>query len=427
MSNIWSSDVSRQKFDYSVFMVVRLFSVAVRPLALMVLLNSGYTAEADNLGLVILSISSFLVFYGIPAHLDFYKHYFSQDFKSKKLESSDALIYKYITGIVGHALIISPIVFSLFIFRNYTLFLAALLVAILIVEKYFDEVLRFQLFTKQYIAWAIITAIKFTIPLTLYGFHIWLAEITVESTFATYNAGVLLVMLCVSALYQYRYGLKKVLGYISLRRVVKDTYGFWKSKLVPFVYLAVTPVVMTLDKWYVSYQNVTGDLSSLLIISQVGSIVFMLSSMLFVQNRRARLTIAGLGLDELFLGIRIPITVTLVYVILNMLLFIFPGLYGGTDPKDSINLILVVVGYFCLYAIGEPLFENIFWNVSSLKLLVTDGIILIFCAVLGYLQFMYSSLTSISWLILIFLLVKVIVYLIFLLRSPIDSEIIAVK
>jgi len=395
--------------DYLIFFVARVFGIAVRPLTLICLIQMGFPSEADSLSVLVLAITSFLAVYGLPAHLEFYKYYFSPNSSSK---ISVPLFHQYISGITGHAFFITPFLFVILVNTGYTVYFASLLVLILIFEKLFDEILRFKLFDKQYISWSALTIVKFAVPIGLFIVHIWINEGSGENVYIKYN---FVVYASISALLlgiYYWNGALQVTRLITLRSLVGSTYNFWRSKVSSFIYLAFAPLVLTYDKWYISSLNSTGGLSSLLIISQIGGLSFFFSSMLFVQNRRATLTNENLGIKELLLGFRMLATLLCCFIILNLVLLIYPWIYGDTTGGGSSGVVMIVIGYFCIYSLGEPIFENVFWNENCSKLLIIDALILIFCCFLGYVRNLYSPLVSISWLTLVFFLIRVGVYLV---------------
>jgi len=395
--------------NYLIFIFARMFAIAVRPLTLICLIQMGFSLQADSLSLVILAITSLLAFYGLPAHLEFYKYYFSPNSRSKISVPS---FHQYISGITGHAFFITPFLFVLLVNTGYTLYLASLLALILIFEKLFDEILRFKLFDKQYIWWSAITVVKFCVPIGLFVVHIWINEGSSENTYINYNSVVYASISAFLLAIYYRNGALQVTREITLRLLVGSTYKFWRSKANSFIYLTFAPLVLTFDKWFISNQSSTGALSSLLIISQIGSLALLFSSMLFVQNRRARLTNANLGIKELLHGFVMLATLLCLFVILNLFLLMFPWLYGDLTGEVSSGVVMIVIGYFCIYSLGEPIFENVFWNENSSRLLIIDALILLFCCLLGYVRHLHLPLVSISWLTLVFFLIRVAVYLV---------------
>lgn len=399
------------KFDlnYLIFFFARVIAIAIRPLTLICLVQMGFSTEADSISLVLLIISSLLIFYGLPAHLDFYRQYFSQN---SNTEDSVPLLQLYINGIIGHTLFITPIIFVLLMNTGYTAYFTVLIGLILIFEKLFDEILRFKLFDKQYIFWSAITLAKFIVPIALFLGHIWINEGSDENTYINYNFFIYASILALLLTIYYWSGALQVVSVITPRLLVGSTYNHWRSKVSSFIYLTISPLVLTFDKWYVSTQNLIGGLSSLLIISQIGSLVFFFSSMIFVQNRRARLTNFNINIKELLQGYKMLSAIIFFFITLNLVFFVFPSLNSGANVERVDGVVIAVIGYFCIFSLGEPVFENVFWNESSFRLIMIDFLILIFCTILGYVKHLYSPLVSISWLTLVFFIIKISVYLV---------------
>lgn len=134
------------------FMGSKIVGLVVRPLILLVLLQTGQTNAATDFALLLTSVASSFVFLNNQNYRAAYGYFLDTDAGSHGL-GGRALLTRYMGGTLVHLIMFIPICIAfLWLWTdNAAVFLGASV--LIITEKYFDDDQRVLVYKRQYYAW----------------------------------------------------------------------------------------------------------------------------------------------------------------------------------------------------------------------------------------------------------------------------------
>ena len=158
-------------FEKIVTIISRGLAIIFKPLMLIVLTSLDYEDSARQLSVIYLALTYGIMFSSFDAHKSYYKSYFDTQIKTGKYFLEYLVIFFY-TLILGGLVVLA---FSIFEFNSIVLLLT--IIIYYISEKFFDELLRFKLFSKEFYSWSKIVLFRFFSVLSFFFFFL-ISEIT---------------------------------------------------------------------------------------------------------------------------------------------------------------------------------------------------------------------------------------------------------
>lgn len=137
---------------FLVFVLCRLLGVMLRPLTLLVALRLPDGDFARDYALFLTAITSSFVIYGNQNHRHVYTYFIGDTPLRKGLGGTQAVL-KYLDGVGVHMALFAPFVAAAVWIWVDDLWMWALILPLVIVEKYYDDQQRLQIYQRRYNLW----------------------------------------------------------------------------------------------------------------------------------------------------------------------------------------------------------------------------------------------------------------------------------
>ena len=139
-----------EKRSFVVFLLCRVLGVILRPLTLLVALTLPDGQFARDYALILTTLVSSFVIYGNQNHREAYS-YFLGDAPRRKGLGGARIILNYLDGVGVHILLFAPLVGAVVWVWTESLFLWALVMPLVLIEKYYDDHQRALIYQRRYI------------------------------------------------------------------------------------------------------------------------------------------------------------------------------------------------------------------------------------------------------------------------------------
>lgn len=371
--------------SYLYFIAARIIGLAHKPLILYYFIYQEMLSSAAVISMVYLSLSSLLVLFSIPFHMEFYKVFFSSGGSFLKARG---LIKNYIASVFMQIMVVTPLVLILLILSVDELYLALLITLLLLVEKFYDEIQRFLLFSKNFIDWSNLFLIKTLVPVGLsvvtnYYFSVDLVVFYIIYSIVTGSIVVItttpkfIKIITVSMLSNFKMKLPKYL--LRLRERYFSRY----------IISICSRNILNLDKWLVNFMGNAGLFAELTFLSQLGNVITTGGNYMYVSNRRSDLLNASNNLSSLWIMGKVLIYTFILFLGLYLTLHVM--IYVGLVAIDYFSALLLFTLFmsYAIYAVTEPISEYLFWNKNAKLIIGTELVFYIFMVLGGY--FIYNK------------------------------------
>ncbi|OAN76248.1 hypothetical protein A8B78_01815 [Jannaschia sp. EhC01] len=142
-----------ERRSFAVFFLCRVLGVVLRPLTLLVALTLPDGQFARDYALILTTLVSSFVIYGNQNHRAAYS-YFLGDTAPRKGLGGVRTILHYLDGVAVHILLFAPVVGAVVWIWTESLFLWALVMPLVLIEKYYDDHQRALIYQRRYLAWS---------------------------------------------------------------------------------------------------------------------------------------------------------------------------------------------------------------------------------------------------------------------------------
>lgn len=384
--------------NYLYFIFARILGLLVKPLFLMYLLKNGMDDNAATLSQVFLLFGGVFVLYHVPVHFEYYKSNFEYN---KSFLSIREEFNIYVTNIVHHVILFFPLVFVLSSLVVDTLYFSILISIYLIIEKIFDEIQRYLLFSKEFKKWSNNFLFKTVIPFILTLMYIQF-EYSYPIVFFLIITIISLLLIIKKNIPYFilKYIYNKVLLTMTIKKLHQYIYILKNKYFSKFILGISTSNVLNIDKWLASLLYTKTLLAELTLASQISNGISVAMNYATISNRRTELIKEENTLSSLLLGWKVPL---ISLVLFSMVIVLISSVDTITESIKELNfnMILFIVLSYSIYAITQPLSEYLFWNYKIKVLLFVDAIYFIIMITSGIILYIYDSYTYIPVFFLI--------------------------
>jgi len=377
--------------QYALFVVARLSGILVKPLILFLLLRFGLNEISIHYSKLLICLYSIYSIFKVPIHFNFYKKEFSTSIQ--KEEEKRFTRNKYIFRSINLSKILFPISFIFCSIIFWDLFFGFFVSLLLLSEKYFDEVQRYQQYKKDFFRWSILFLSKSYIP------------VIVVILFIYFNLdnlifpGLVFSSLMSNLIFSFK------LSELRLNRKTKIFFTRIISYLLLFKsiifeqgsrYLLIifTAIFFQVDRLYISLFYNSQNLAEISSMAQILNIMPIGISYFYIHINKAAFT----RKDHAFLlnlfGLKM-IAIMLLLLFLATSVVVFQYFYFDWVNIFSKNFIIFYILAFLVLGIDLILNEYQFWNESPSMLLFIEiitlaiFIILVLILGIGYLSFAF--------------------------------------
>tara|TARA_Y100000590_G_C15679622_1_gene999327 strand:+ start:325 stop:1563 length:1239 start_codon:yes stop_codon:yes gene_type:complete len=370
-------DFIRNKKSYILFIFARSTGLIVKPLTLFLLINFGLDLDAELYSKYLICLISIYSIFKAPLHFDYYKLFFSL---SKKVESiQTGALYKIRT--ISLTILLSPILYLLIYAMFLDHFISIFVLIALITEKLFDEVQRFQQYSKFFIEWSALFLFKNFFPL---AFCFFIATFKTENIFLYFLVVSIFSNIFFTYLFSsfkikitYKYFLKAFSFFSDVLKKLFHEHGLKFLVIISFTFF------MQIDRLYVTIFLGSDNLADISFMAQIANGIPILFGFAFIHSRKAFFTrrtdkirnLIDLSKAIIFFIFLLPFSIGLYYFILKL---------SSVELIFSIHFILFYFLSFSVLSLDMIFNEYQFWNQKPSVLLFID----IFCMII-FLFFMY--------------------------------------
>lgn len=388
--------------SYLYFVAARVIGMAHRPLLLYYFMHNEMVSSASIISMLYLFLSGLLVLFSIPFHIDFYKVFFSN--KVSLLSARD-LIQKYISSVFTHITVITPIILIILIYSVDEVYLALLITLLLLVEKIYDEIQRFLLFSKEFVKWSNIFLIKMLVPIILSIVTNYLFSVDFVISYIIFSILIGFVV-CIGAMPKYikrmlKIGVSNIRGNITFyTKQVREKY------FSRYIISILNRNIMNVDKWIINSMNISALFIELTFLSQLGNGISIGGNYLYVSNRRSDLINVNNNLSSLWNMGKVLIYTTI--MVLGLYLALLLMKFSGLIELDYFSAFLIFILFmsYAIYAVTEPISEYLFWNKDAKLIIAIEIVFYLFMITGGYLIYINGSIIYIPILLLISILLR---------------------
>lgn len=393
--------------SYLYFIAARIIGLAHKPLILYYFIDNELVSSASLISMVYLSLSSLLVLFSIPFHIDFYKVFFSD---GASLLGVRGLIKKYTASVFTHTVVVTPIIFIILIYSVDEVYLALLITLLLLVEKFYDEIQRFLLFSKEFIKWSNIFLIKTLAPITLSIVTNYFFSVDLVVFYIIFS---IFIGFVVNVLATPKF-IKVMLKNMSLK--LKGNIPFYTKQLrekylFRYIISILNRNIMSVDKWIINFMNIPGLFIELTFLSQLGNGITTGGNYLYVSNRRSDLLNVNNNLSSLWnMGKVLLYTFIMVLGLYITLLFMK---FSDLIELDYFSAFLIFILFmsYAIYAVTEPISEYLFWNKDAKLIIGIELVFYIFMIMGGYFIYSKGSIIYMPVILLIAIILRLLMHI----------------
>lgn len=377
-----------------IFTAARIGGLALKPLVIAVATGAGRNLFAESYALLVSALASLFVLTGGQTHIDYYKQRFGEGRRAVR-HSFD----RYFSDSAIQFLMVLPVIALLAWAWTSDGLLIAIIVALVGIEKFFDEDQRHFLFTKEYGRWSLSFSARVVLPSL---FILAAMRFAPEPLVLTYAAGCIGSFLLYLALRRrharlYRDLLARHLRAIASngRHVVARFWKRWRSDYAFNQIWSFTSInLYMVDRFWVARDVVLPLDAYVFFDSILRAAVVGHSLFYFVPRRPELIKVAARPLAEF---VRLPNVVI-------ALVFAVGGLAAGLVMREitpayrwvpAAMLVGMGVFYF-LQSTGSLVVESVFWRTPRRKLVIID--VLCMAWIFGLFLLFRPQLWAIPWL-----------------------------
>ncbi|MBY4893452.1 hypothetical protein KUL25_11820 [Rhodobacteraceae bacterium N5(2021)] len=392
-----------ERRSFAVFFLCRVLGVVLRPLTLLVALTLPDGQFARDYALILTTLVSSFVIYGNQNHRAAYS-YFLGDTAPRKGLGGVRTILHYLDGVAVHILLFAPVVGAVVWIWTESLFLWALVMPLVLIEKYYDDHQRALIYRRRYLAWSAHFLFRTILPS---GTILAMVLIWGVGSVSLYTA----LCLACFAIYFFMISpkfaavmgrwLKKLVadGWAGLRARTKTYLGSYvREYLGAQVFSILAMNILVIDRYFVN-SAFPDDFARYVFAVNVFATMPLIHNIFYLTRIRPKLIDVTYPVLPTIFGIR---NLALPFALGLLALLAFPVLktIGWIDrPLSSQALTGLALMYF-LAAVSLIPQEFVFWRTRREALVATD--LSLFALIAGVLSFSQPSLEAIPfWMALI--------------------------
>ena len=340
-----------------IFLSSRFFGIVARPLMLYMAISMS-NGQSEMFALLFTLSASVMQLVSFEPHLDYYKEYFSNQPRKRKIFREYLHFIKICLGMTTTLLVVS----TSFLWWYFDSFLTSIAFSLFIVmDKILDEFQRFNLFAKKFTQWSFIVFIQYFLPvfISLLTFY-YVSDVGLLTIYlsASVCTGILLCIFIFKKL-----NIQKLIDGMNFIKMIKFSSLFFKVFINRFNFLIVSfisghvvlstrYIVMLLDTTiFPVYVMLLMVSNSIVVVVDVFYMSFVRSE--YVKNQYRALA----ALKEVRLWLIMTLTLCAA-IIANYLILV-----NDNKIDEGILYISIMVPVFIsFYAFSIPLYENIFWH-----------------------------------------------------------------
>ena len=371
------------------FVIARVFTLLSKFTLLWVLIKFERKDASELLALYYLAFASLMLLLSNEAQFNFYKAFFDEGKRGILLVKYQK---EYIKLIFYHVLFFLPLLFIFSYILTNSFLLSLCFCALLLLEKWIDEIIRFKLFVKDFIGWSKIMFYKVSIPTVIVFVFAYLDYgvffAFVISSFLTYT--IIVILKTPKIIFKYFYNIIRYISYFESRLYIKL---YLKKHIYDQFFSITSTSILSIDKWMIKLLGYLSLLDQYTLIGQLANMVNIFIDFFFVSTRRALYVKKITSIKELTSGFKLPIIGFLGIAGFSLITYVFLELNAHIDIAYEQALLM---GFsFLIFGLTMPFSQFCFWHESRKKLIIIDLIFILIVIINYYTIFNYDTISNI--------------------------------
>jgi|694.fasta_scaffold101700_2 hypothetical protein len=344
------------------YLIGRFISVIFRPILLYFYINFANADLTNKISLIYIISMISVAFSSFATHRNFFKYSKFDNLKLKK----DKNFYKYYCSVIWIILfgIFINILIGIFYLNNF--YLVAACVFIFIVDKIYDEIQRFLIFTKQFTKWGIFSSYRAVAFIFSFTFSIYFFESYFHILFASIFYLILFIIININI-----FSIK-----LNKLRIMNISSFQFISQHVKFLIISVLSSSICYSDRVVLMIAETNKIGLLTYFSSIFAIVpasinfFYLSSNLaeFAKNK---INFKNIISDKKFWKI-IIFSSFLSWLVIFLSFLVSMYLKSGNILYSNYYMLLLIYCISIMTALGSLLITKIYWTSNYIFLIYLD-------------------------------------------------------
>lgn len=385
---------------YFWFAIARLAGVAARPLILLTALNLGHPDFATDFALVMTATLSSFVIYANQNHRALYNYFLDRSAPRKGLGGTQATL-KYLDGVAIHIALFSPLVLALVWVWVEALWLIAMTMSLVLIEKYYDDHQRALVYKQSYQQWSLHFLFRLIVPSLV---ALFVMATTDSVRIEIYVGTVIVCFLLYISLFD-RAFVRIVIRWSAtlfgnaparLKTRLKDYLKNYVTEFMGAQVFTVLAVNMLLiDRFFVK-ADFPSDFAAYIFAVNVFSMITVFHSIFHFTRVRNKLISQKCSVTRTFFS---PRNIGVPFVLATGTLASFPILeaFGLFSQKIDRTLLLGLAAIHTVSAISLVLRELSFWRVKRHWLVFMDSLVIgVVCLTLICIE---RSLNVVPWIV----------------------------
>lgn len=361
-----------------------------------------------DITLYYVSLQSLMIIYNNHSYFNFYKTFFNENFNTFQFIT----FRDYIRATAKHLVVFYSLTVLFAFIISQSIFLTLIFSVLIIIEKIFDELLRFYLFDKQFKMWSIIYLTKLVLPILLFipllffldnsfYFFLLLFIIYIVSLFFFIEKRILKIIFKILS----RINFSAIKSYLKIYKI-----NYFSKQL----YSILSGNVIQIDKILLAIIASKSLLPSYYIMSQISNFTNIYTDLFYIAPRRASFIKKAKHIKKIIEPKSFFLSVsTGSFISLSAFISIYYlNIYENFDSTNAIIYLISII-VFCLV---KPLGQYLFWNSPIEKQIKIELIYYFFIFILFLISFLSYDEIQIFQIVLAFLISNIIRLSLYLLK-----------
>ena len=375
------------QLDKLLYLVSRATGLVAKPVIILLMMQYSTTAKAYEISQIFFIVSAIFVVHNNEA----YKKFYEIKFKDNKSDGyKEKVEYcKYLEQSILHWLLFSVVtfVFSYVVF-HLSLINSACIMLLTIVEKIWDEMQRYALYSSNYIRWSILFLYKTTALIVAVSIYYQNEDLSFGFLYViTY------IIASILAGAAFITGSTELLRLFNIKRFEIAIEEYKKNYIVNYLSAQVGAFVSVnigvVDKWIMQILLVDKlTFVGVTLLSQIGGVFIVVIDNLFMAFDRDKYIRSNELKDVISFR---NVVFVAIFFIMAIYLFLYEWNPFGVDLNLSIDVVISVLLIYVFMGLTRIPAEYVFWRVPRYRLTIIDAASLVTMFSSGVILYIYGG------------------------------------
>lgn len=379
------------------FIFARFIGLCLKAGFLWYLSNRGFKEDSYLLSLYYISLASAMILFNNEAYFDFYKKKFDDNYTYFSVLRSK---YIFVSYFINHFLFFFLFVFVYLYFIIGNIIVAISFFVLIVLEKIFDELLRFKLFSKRFVEWSNVFIVYTIFPVSIaFIFSLFCRT----NIFLVYLLCLFLVIIT-SLLFYIPKIFKRIFLFIIKQlnfKVLKKYLFSYKERFFFNQFLAyLSSNILVFDK-FILMSNSKESLASYYLISQFCNGINLLMDYFYVSTRRASYISKKFSVYQLLGEGRLIFIGFIGFILCNIFLFFYVTYLDNSFITFSHTFLISL--FYLIFGLVSSFSQYTFWNTDKKIMILIELCFFGACIIIYYFLIQISNITFLYAILISFL------------------------